>query len=307
MFEKEDICLRLQRNVNSFTYIFEGGALRSAPMSYWSTTPPRRAHILLIDDNVDELQLLIAALRGEEHRISLAFDALQGYRRATALRPDLILLDVRMGGTDGFAACRLLKADPATAQIPVIFLTASSAVEERLTGLREGAVDYILKPYEPAEVLARVAVHLVLAASRETAARSTAAAPAATALSAPGEDEAHPERAILLAAERLVRADYARVPALPELAARVGTHEKRLSRIFRELKGCTVFEFVREARLAEGRRLLAESALSVEEVAFAVGFSSQANFSTAFRERFRSTPTGFRQALAARATAASAG
>lgn len=268
-------------------------------MSYWSTAAPRRAHILLIDDNVDELQLLIAALRGEEHRISLAFDALQGYRRATALRPDLILLDVRLGGTDGFAACRLLKADPATAHIPVIFLTASNSVEERLTGLREGAVDYILKPYEPAEVLARVTVHLVLAGSRDAASRGPAA----------GRDddrEASPERAILRAAERLVRSDFAKVPALPELAARVGTHEKRLTRIFREQMGCTVFEFVREARLVEGRRLLAESALSVEEVALAVGFSSQANFSTAFRERFGSTPTGFRQANAGRAPAAPA-
>jgi transcriptional regulator GlxA family with amidase domain len=72
-----------------------------------------------------------------------------------------------------------------------------------------------------------------------------------------------------------------------------------LSRVFREQTGRTVFEFAREARLAEAQRLLAESALSVEEVALAVGFSSAANFSTAFRERFGRTPTAFRQAPAA--------
>jgi CheY-like chemotaxis protein/AraC-like DNA-binding protein len=258
-------------------------------MSYWSSTPPRRAHILVIDDNANELQLLIAALKGEEHRISVAFDAMQGYRRATALRPDLILLDVRMGGPDGFAACRLLKADPATAHIPVIFLIASASVEERLSGLREGAVDYILKPYEPLEVLARVTVHLVLAGRKSSA--SLGAAPAREGITDPTRD-----RTLALAAERLVLADLVNVPPLPELAARVGTHEKRLARAFRELKGCTVYEFVRETRLAEARRLLAGSALSVEEVALAVGFSSQANFSTAFRERFGCTPTGFRQA-----------
>ncbi|MDH6590471.1 CheY-like chemotaxis protein/AraC-like DNA-binding protein [Variovorax sp. TBS-050B] len=269
-------------------------------MSYWSHTPLRRSHILLVDDNVDELQLLIAALKGEEHRISLAFGAMEGYRRATALQPDLILMDVRMGGPDGFAACRLLKADPATAHIPVIFLTASGSVEERLTGLREGAVDYILKPYEPAEVLARVTVHLVLAASKGGAWRSAACTggPQAEDGAVP---EPGPDRALVLAVERLVRADLANVPPLPALAVRVGTHEKRLSRVFREQKGCTVFEFVRATRLAEARRLLAESALSVEEVALAVGFSSQANFSTAFRERFGRTPTGFRQAGAGRA------
>ncbi|MDQ0569046.1 DNA-binding response OmpR family regulator [Variovorax paradoxus] len=265
-------------------------------MSYWSSSPPRRAHILLVDDNIDELQLLLAALRGEEHRISMAFDAMQGYRRATALQPDLILMDVRMGGTSGFAACRLLKADRTTAHIPVIFLTSSSSVEERLTGLREGAVDYILKPYEPAEVLARVAVHLALASSKSTHGSAVSGG-------TPPEDEREfgPDRVIALAAQRLVSSDLVNVPPLPELASRVGTHEKRLSRVFREQTGRTVFEFVREARLTEARRLLVESALSIEEVAFAVGFSSAANFSTAFRERFQTTPSSFRNTLGGKA------
>ncbi|WP_431111377.1 helix-turn-helix domain-containing protein [Variovorax paradoxus] len=265
-------------------------------MSYWSSVPARRAHILLVDDNIDELQLLLAALRGEGHRISMAFDAMQGYRRATALQPDLILLDVRMGGADGFATCRLLKADPSTAHIPVIFVTSSASVEERLMGLHEGAVDYILKPYEPAEVLARVSVHLVLASSKHPRAGLAAAE------SQPDiEREAGPDRVIALAAQRLVMSDLANVPPLPELAERVGTHEKRLSRVFRELTGRTVFEFVREARLSEARRLLAESALSVEDVALAVGFSSAANFSTAFRERFQERPSGFRSTLGGKA------
>ena len=266
-------------------------------MSYWSSVPARRAHILLVDDSIDELQLLLAALRGEGHRISMAFDAMQGYRRATALQPDLILLDVRMGGADGFATCRLLKADPSTAHIPVIFVTSSASVEERLTGLHEGAVDYILKPYEPAEVLARVSVHLVLASSKHPRADS----PAAEAQPDIEKREAGPDRVIALAAQRLVMSDLANVPPLPELAERVGTHEKRLSRVFRELTGRTVFEFVREARLSEARRLLAETALSVEDVALAVGFSSAANFSTAFRERFQETPSGFRSTLGGKA------
>ncbi|MGJ7571679.1 helix-turn-helix domain-containing protein [Variovorax sp. RB2P76] len=273
-------------------------------MSYWSTNPPRRAHILLIDDNIEELQLLLGALREAGHRISLAFDAMQGYRRVTALQPDLVLLDVRMGTTDGYATCRLLKADPATAHIPVIFVTSSGSVEERLTGLREGAVDYILKPFEPAEVLARVAVHLALAGSRQQA--QACMAEAASVLdNARGERAnagANPDsldRVLVQAAERVVRADLAQVPALPELAARVGTHEKRLSRVFREQTGGSVFAFVRQARLGEAQRLLGASALSVEEVAQAVGFSNAANFSTAFRERFGCTPTAFRNAPAA--------
>jgi transcriptional regulator GlxA family with amidase domain len=106
----------------------------------------------------------------------------------------------------------------------------------------------------------------------------------------------HADRVLAQAVERQVRADLANVPTLPALAARVGTHEKRMSRVFREQTGRSVFEFVRETRLAEAQRLLAGSALSVEEVALAVGFSSAANFSTAFRERFGRTPTAYRQA-----------
>lgn len=265
-------------------------------MSYWSTTPPRRAHILVIDDNVEELQLLLGVLRQAGHRISLAFDAMQGYRRVTALQPDLVLLDVRMGVNDGFTTCRLLKADPATARIPVIFVTSSSSVEERLTGLRAGAVDYILKPFEPAEVLARVAVHLALSGSQQQARACMAEAESALENAARGE---RTDRVIAQAVERLVRSDLSQVPALAELAARVGTHEKRLSRAFREQTGRSVFEFVRDARLGEAQRLLGSSALSVEEVALAVGFSSAANFSTAFRERFGCTPTAFRQAPSA--------
>lgn len=268
-------------------------------MSYWSPPEPRRAHLLVVDDNVDELKLLLETLRGTGYRITLAFDAMEGYRRATTLQMDLVLLDVRLGGTDGFAACRLLKADPATADIPVIFVTSSASLEERLTGLRAGAVDYIVKPFDPAEVMARVEIHLALAESRR--ARTAPAPqpapppddPAANDGGAPGSGM---DRALMQAAERLILADLSRVLPLRELAARVGTHEKRLSRVFKELANRTVFEFVREARLHEAQRLLLESAMRIEEIAAAVGFSSAANFATAFREYFDCTPSACRQA-----------
>ncbi|RIX82858.1 response regulator transcription factor [Acidovorax cavernicola] len=273
-------------------------------MSYWSAPEPRRAHLLVVDDNIDELKLLLETLRGTGYRITLAFDAMEGYRRATTLQMDLVLLDVRMGATDGFTACRLLKADPATADIPVIFVSSSATVEERLTGLRAGAVDYILKPFDPAEVVARVEIHLALAERRRSpAARPLEQLPPAEHLVATeGAPGTAMDRALMQAAERLVLADLSRVLPLRELAARVGTHEKRLSRVFKELTNRTVFEFVRHARLLEAQRLLLESAMRIEEIAAAVGFSSAANFATAFREYFDCTPSACRQAGAGRAT-----
>lgn len=267
-------------------------------MSYWSPAEPRNAHLLVVDDNVEELKLLLEALRDTGYRITLAFDALEGYRRATALQTDLVLLDVRMGATDGFTACRLLKADPATADIPVIFITSSATPEERLQGLRTGAVDYILKPFDPAEVLARVEIHLALAERHRRRADAAPAPPDAQAADAQREEAAQGsgmDRALVRAVERLVLADLSTVLPLPELAARAGTHEKRLSRVFKAHTGRTVFEFVREARLHEAQRLLAGSAMRIEEVAAAVGFSSAANFATAFREHFGCTPSAYRQ------------
>ena len=262
-------------------------------MSYWFQSS-ERAHIMVIDDSVEELQVLLTALRGAGHRISLDFDALGGYRRAGELQPDLILLDAHLGATSGFEACRLLKADHTTAHIPVIFLTAGATLEERLTGLREGGVDYILKPFEPEEVLVRISVHLALARRGAQPPDGVAEAPRRPLAS---EDEAPHDldRVIARAAQRLIESDLANIPPLPALAARVGTHEKRLTRAFRAHTGRTVLEFAREERLSRAQHLLAQTPLSIEDVAHAIGFSGAANFTTAFKERFGSTPAAYRQ------------
>jgi DNA-binding response OmpR family regulator len=260
------------------------------------------AHVLLVDDNIDGLQLLLNALRGANYRISVAFDAIQGYRRATALQPDLILLDVRMGDMDGFTTCRLLKADPVTASIPVIFVTASDSLEERLTGLRGGAVDYVLKPFEPEEVLARVAIHVALRRTRlaHDAACASAQLPmqsVAATLQLPARLEGDKSDPVLVrAAMQFLTSNLSRLPGLAEIAAQVGTHEKRLSKAFRAQTGQSVFAFVREARLGQARQQLVQTALSIEEVAAEAGFSSAANFATAFRERFGATPSACRGA-----------
>src|SRR3546814_18103872 len=84
----------------------------------------------------------------------------QGYQRAQALQPDLILLDVHMPVLNGFNASRLLKNDPATAHIPIIFLTSANDLNDLLEGLTNGGVDYVIKPFEQEEVLARIRIHL---------------------------------------------------------------------------------------------------------------------------------------------------
>src|ERR1700753_83710 len=117
--------------------------------------------ILVVDDTVSTLEL-IAALLGTEHRILTAAAADAGMRRAMQEEPDLILLDIRMPGVDGYQLCRLLKADPVTREIPVIFVTAMDEEREEAKGLELGAIDYITKPLSAPILRARVRNHIDL-------------------------------------------------------------------------------------------------------------------------------------------------
>jgi two-component system, cell cycle response regulator len=112
--------------------------------------------VLVIDDSQDVHRLLDVRLRPESLVIHHALDAENGMEKAKALRPDLILLDVDLPHVTGFEVCKLLKDDPVTAQIPIIFLTGASEVYSKVQGFDLGAVDYVTKPFEPAELRARV-------------------------------------------------------------------------------------------------------------------------------------------------------
>jgi diguanylate cyclase (GGDEF)-like protein len=112
--------------------------------------------ILLIDDS-KHIHTLVTSLLGDEPvTIHSAFDAQFGITLAASLRPDLILLDVEMPGVDGYETCRRLKADPATASLPIVFLTARATTEEMVHGLNLGANDYVAKPFKLSELLSRV-------------------------------------------------------------------------------------------------------------------------------------------------------
>ena len=120
----------------------------------------KSATVLIVDDTPDNVSVLNATLRGD-YKIKAAPN---GERALTVMRqeptPDIVLLDIMMPGMDGYEVCRRLKADPATAAIPVIFITAKSDEVDETRGFELGAVDYITKPVKPAVVSARVATHL---------------------------------------------------------------------------------------------------------------------------------------------------
>jgi DNA-binding response OmpR family regulator len=116
--------------------------------------------VLIVDDNPTNLDVLSTSLKSAGFRIAVALDGETAINQIQYRQPELILLDVMMPGIDGFETCRRLKGDTHTQHIPIIFMTALADTEHKVKGLSLGAVDYITKPFQQDEVLARVNVHL---------------------------------------------------------------------------------------------------------------------------------------------------
>ncbi|HCB11987.1 MAG TPA: hypothetical protein DEP36_00205, partial [Gammaproteobacteria bacterium] len=118
--------------------------------------------ILVVDDMPANLKLLVNLLVEQGYRVRPASSGALALRSVAAHAPDLILLDVRMPEMDGYTVCRHLKADPAVRSVPVIFISALNESTDKIQGFAAGGVDYITKPFEPAEVLVRIRTHLEL-------------------------------------------------------------------------------------------------------------------------------------------------
>jgi DNA-binding response OmpR family regulator len=125
-----------------------------------------RTTILVVDDNPMNIEIALNHLIAAGYRVFVARDGESGLARARYGMPDLIVLDVMMQGMDGFETCRQLKADPALQSIPVIFATALTDLVDKMRGFQVGGVDYLTKPFQPEELLARVGVHIALRSTR---------------------------------------------------------------------------------------------------------------------------------------------
>ena len=118
------------------------------------------AVILMVDDNAINLQTLQQTLEGRGYRLLVARNGEEALRIAAKAQPDLILLDIMMPGIDGYETCSRLKSDETTRNSVVIFLSALQSTEEKVRGLSLGAMDFITKPFDPDEIIARVSVQL---------------------------------------------------------------------------------------------------------------------------------------------------
>ena len=120
------------------------------------------SRILLIEDEPANIQALSSVLMGEGYQLNIATNGQQALELLARIRPDLILLDIMMPGMDGFETCQKIKASSVWREISVIFLTGRTGTEDIVRGFEVGAVDYVAKPFNAHELLARVRTHLAL-------------------------------------------------------------------------------------------------------------------------------------------------
>lgn len=135
------------------------GVRKSCPMAKKLS---QETTIMLVDDTPANLQLLLQLLLKNGHRVVAFTDSTQALLAAKIDQPDIILLDIRMPGMDGFETCRRLKADPKLQDVPVLFISMVNEPDKIVRAFAVGGADYVTKPFQPEEVLARVSTHLQL-------------------------------------------------------------------------------------------------------------------------------------------------
>jgi CheY-like chemotaxis protein len=128
-----------------------------------------KGYILVVDDVQENLQVVGSILRKENYKIGFSMSGEQALAQVKIRLPELILLDVQMPGLNGYEVCKRLKADDATKDVPVIFLTAMSEIDNMTEGYDVGGADYVTKPFNPPELLHRIETNLTLSRVKKEA------------------------------------------------------------------------------------------------------------------------------------------
>ncbi len=247
--------------------------------------------VLIVDDNADIRTYLRSILQGQ-YRLLEAEDGKRGLELAREQVPDLIVSDVMMPVMNGLEFCQQVKKDDISSHIPVILLTARALEKHQIEGYESGADAYITKPFSPELLLARIgnllhSRHQLKDLWGMKPATGTSATPSQdiAVASTPIED-AFISRFKEVVVERLSDSNL----SVEDLAAVMGLSRVQLYRKVKALTGSKPVDLLRKARLAQAQKLLQETALSVSEIAYQVGFASPSYFTKCYKDEFGTVP-----------------
>lgn len=258
--------------------------------------------ILVVEDNRDLAGFLHSSLQAQ-YQVIWAADGEAGIAQAIERIPDLILSDVMMPKKDGFELCRTLKNDPRTSHIPIILLTARTAYEDRLEGLKRGADAYLPKPFHPRELQLQIANLLSLTERlRQELSVSMAAADRAEAIpreAAPNlkdspfdlsMEDAFIRRVEQIIIDNLANPDF----TVMNLCQEVAMSKSQLHRKLTALTNEPASRLIRRLRLNRAMELLKTTEANISEIALQAGFNDPSYFTRIFNQDLGMTPSEYR-------------
>ncbi|MFY0602109.1 MAG: tetratricopeptide repeat protein [Cyclobacteriaceae bacterium] len=243
--------------------------------------------ILVVDDNQD-IRKFIRGIFEKEFTVIEAQDGKEGLEQAKCNVPDLIVSDVMMPGMDGMEFCSKIKSDELTSHVPVILLTAKAGFESKLEGLKTGADDYLVKPFEEAEFKVRIENLLTQRNQlRKRYSKMITLEPSEVEVS-------NPDEAFILKAQQIVEYNIPNFDfTVEQFQKEIGMSRMQLHRKLKALVNCSASEFIRDQRLQRAAQLLKNEGVNVSEVAYQSGFGNLSYFAKCFKEKFGKTPSQF--------------
>ena len=261
-------------------------SLPNVPKSQKSTSGSR---ILVVDDDA-EIAHYIASELSYYYRFTTVTNGKEGLKELLTNDYDLVVSDVMMPEMDGFTMLRMIKTNANISHIPVIMLTSKADVGNRLEGLERGADAFLAKPFNMEEL--RLTIDNLIQSRQRLKGKFTGAQQQADKVEQPevkGNDELLMERIMKAVNKNLSNSDF----NVDMLTQEVGISRAQLHRKMKEMTGISTSEFIRNIRLEQAARLLKEQKINVTQVAYTVGFSNLAHFSTIFRKHFGVAPSEY--------------
>ena len=249
--------------------------------------------VMIVDDD-EEIGKYIQQELGVFYHITPVTSAREALRRLLSAQDDkqydLVVSDVMMPEMDGFTLLRMIKTNMNISHIPVVMLTSKSDVANRLEGLEKGADAFLAKPFDMEEL--HVVINNLISKNLRLKGKysgSQQQKDKVVETQVKGNDELLMERIMKVVNKHLSDSDF----SVDTLTSEVGISRTQLHRKMKEMTGLPVSEFVRNIRLEQAVRLLEEQKINVTQVAYTVGFSNLAHFSTVFRKQFGVSPTEY--------------
>jgi signal transduction histidine kinase/ligand-binding sensor domain-containing protein/DNA-binding response OmpR family regulator len=250
-------------------------------------SPAKQESVLIIEDN-PEIRALVAGIFIEQYNTHTAADGDEGLKMAREIIPDLIISDIIMPGIDGIELCRRIKTDVNTSHIPVILLTARTAVTFKYEGLETGADDYIVKPFNVEDLRLR-SRNLIRQRKKLKDRFGHTGVVLPTEISITSVDEKFLQKSIDYIIEHIGECDL----TVDRIAREVGMSRANFYRKIKALTNSSAAEFLRKIRMEQAAQLLKTNKFRVSEVTSVVGFSDADHFRECFKSQYGMTPREF--------------